>query len=147
MDKNCLHQEQSCYKFEKIKRLSIKLKEYSGHYISKSKAVKMLKKAKKAHNKVEKKAAKIRNAFVKELMKKMAKDCKVSVEMFKKQLSRERKAREERKMSKSIKERNIRAPVLKATITDPVTNKVRFIETQKELAQAAASNKKTTVHN
>ena len=36
----------------KIKRLSIKLKEYSGHFISKSKAVKMLKKAKKVRNKV-----------------------------------------------------------------------------------------------
>ena len=47
------------------------------------------------------------------------------------------------KMSKSIRERDIRSPVLKATITDPVTNKVKFIETQEELVQAAAaSNKK-----
>ena len=46
-------------------------------------------------------------------------------------------------MSKSIGERNIRSPVLKATITNPVTNKVRFIKTQNELVQAAvASNKK-----
>ena len=46
-------------------------------------------------------------------------------------------------MSKSIRERDVRSPVLKATITDPVTNEVRFIETQNELVQAAAaSNKK-----
>ena len=47
------------------------------------------------------------------------------------------------KMSKSIREHDIRSLVLKATITDPVTNKVRFIETQEQLVQAAvASNKK-----
>ena len=33
-------------------------------------------------------------------------------------------------MSKSIRERDVRSPVLKATITDPVNNKVRFIKTQ-----------------
>ena len=46
-------------------------------------------------------------------------------------------------MSKSIRERDTRSPVLKATISDPVTNKVEFIETQEELVQVAAkSNKK-----
>ena len=77
----------------KIKRLSIKLKEYSNNFISKSKAVKMLKNGKSARNKVEKEASKIRNIFVEELMKKRTKDCKVSVETLKKQLSREKKSR------------------------------------------------------
>ena len=40
-------------------------------------------------------------------------------------------------MAKSIRERDIRSSVLKATITDQATNKVRFIETQEELVQAA----------
>ena len=50
--------------------------------------------------------------------------------------------REVGKMSKSIRELDTRSPVLKATITNPVTNKVRFIETQEELVQAAAASNK-----
>ena len=80
--------------------------------------------------------------------KKLTKDRKVSVETLEKQQSREKKAREAGKMSKSIREHDTRSPVLKETITDPVINKVRFIKTQEELVQAAsASNKKTTVQN
>ena len=46
-------------------------------------------------------------------------------------------------MSKIIRESNTRSPVLKVTISDLVTNKVVFIETQEELVLAvAASNKK-----
>ena len=63
----------------------------------------------------------------------MAKDYKVSVETFGKQQSREKKVREVGKISKSMREWDTRSPVLKATITNPVTNKVRFIETQEEL--------------
>ena len=48
----------------------------------------------------------------------------VKIEMFKKQQSREKKAIEVGKMSKSIRERETRSSVLKATITDSVTNKI-----------------------
>ena len=75
----------------KIKRLSIKLKEYSGHFISKSKAVKMLKKAKRVRSKVENEASKIQNVFIEELMKKRAKDCKVSVETLRGSYQEKRK--------------------------------------------------------
>ena len=51
----------------------------------------ILKKAKRSCNKIEKEVAKTQNAFVEELMEKKAKDCKVSVETLKKQLSREKK--------------------------------------------------------
>ena len=52
-------------------------------------------------------------------------------------------------MSKHIKERNNRSPVLKATITNLVTNKMIFTETQEKLIQSAAApnNKKTAVQN
>ena len=46
-------------------------------------------------------------------------------------------------MSKKIRERNFKSPILKATVIDPVSNEVVFIETQRELVQAAAaSNRK-----
>ena len=44
-------------------------------------------------------------------------------------------------MSKTIRERNTRSPVLKAIITNPVTNEVVFIKTQKEIVLAAVALK------
>ena len=74
-----------------IKRLSKKLGEYSGHYISKKQVVANLKKAKKARNKIKKEAYKLRLKFKDHLKERKAKDCKVSVKIFDKQQAREKK--------------------------------------------------------
>ena len=74
-----------------IKRLSIKLREYSGHHISKNQVVENLKKAKKARNKIEKEAYKLRLKFKTYLKERKAKDCRVSVDILKKQQARGKK--------------------------------------------------------
>ena len=126
-----------------IKRLSIRLKDYSGYYSSKQQIVNNLKKAKKSRNKIEKEAYKLRLQFRKDLKEEIASKRRVSVDILEKQEAREKKAKEVGDMSKRIRERDFRSPVLKATITDPTTNEVVFIETQRELVRAAAaSNRK-----
>ena len=105
--------------------------------------VENLKKAKKARNKIEKEAYKLRLKFKTYLKERTAKDCRVSVEILEKQQARGKKAKEVGDMSKKIRERDFRSPVLKATVIDPVSNEVVFIEIQRELVQAAAaSNRK-----
>ena len=82
-------------------------------------------------NKLEKESDKIRVKFLNEIKKSKAKDYQVLVEKLEKQLFGEKKSREVGQMSKTIRERNTRSPVLKATITDPDTNEMVFTESKK----------------
>ena len=116
-----------------IKRLSIKLKEYSGHYLSTVACIEKLKTAWKEYQIAKKKAAALRKEFMEELIAKKALDKKTSSEALIKMMRKEQQAIQEGKDSRQIRGRNNKQPILKAEVTDFITGTVTTVHTQDEL--------------
>ena len=106
-----------------IKRLLIKLGEYSGHYLNAAEALKKLKDAWKEYSAAKKIAHVLRKTCQEEIIVRKAIDRKVTIEQLTKMMIREERARQEGRDSIHIRERNTKCPVLKAEVTDFITDK------------------------
>ena len=87
----------------KIKKLSIKLGEYSGHYLNAAEALTKLKCAWKEYRAAKKNAYALRVTFQEEIIAKKAIDRKVTPEQMTKMMIREERARQEGRDSKQIR--------------------------------------------
>ena len=113
-----------------IKRLSIKLKEYSGHYLSTVACIEKLKIAWKEFQIAKKNAAALQRDFIKDLIARKAYHKKMSSEDMTKMLKKEQRAIQEGRDSWQIRGRNNKQPILKAKITDFITGTVSTVHTQ-----------------
>ena len=123
-----------------IKRLSIKIGEYSGQFLNAAEALAKLKCAWKEYWAAKKIANALRLTYQEELMSRKAADRKVTTEQLTKIMIREEQSRQEGRDSKQIRGRNTKSPVLKAEVMDFITSTTRIVETQEEIVAAAAES-------
>ena len=123
-----------------IKKLSIKLGEYSGQYLSTEAGLEKLKGAQKEYRAAKKVASELLKTFQKELTARKVIGCKVLPEHFQKMMIQEEQARQEGWESRQLQGRNNKCLVLKPEVTDFVTGITRIIETQEEIMAAAAES-------
>ena len=117
------------------KKISTKLGDYSGPFVTPDEAVEKLEIVMKVHKEAKSVSYKLRNNFINEYIARGAEDCKVSPKVMKNVLQRELG-----RISKYIFEQNTRAPVLKATVMCPVTRVTTTIETKNEIVKAATES-------
>ena len=122
----------------KIKRLSIKLGEYSGHYLNIAETLKKLKGAWKEYRATKKLAHALRITFQEEIIARKSIDRKVTTEQLTKMMIREERARQENRDSRQTCGRKTKSIVLKAKVTDFITGITGVIETQEKIVAAAA---------
>ena len=120
--------------------MSIKLGEYSGHYLSTVAVIEKLKIAWKEYQVAKKKAAALRKEFIEGLIAMKAYHKKMSSEDMIKMLRKEQRSIQEGKDSRQIRGRNNKQPILKAEVTDFITGTVRTVHTQEEIVTAAAES-------
>jgi hypothetical protein len=96
-----------------IKRLSIKIGEYSGCYLSTAEAIVKLKEAIRAYKAAKKEAFKMRVGFNDTLVEAVAKDEDKDPKMVRKRMNREKQAKDQGRVARTIRKRNIEEPVLK----------------------------------
>ena len=123
-----------------IKRLSIKLGEYSGQFLNAAEALAKLKCAWKEYRAAKKIANALRLTYQEELMSRKRADRKVTTEQLTKMMICEERSRQEGHDSKQIRGKNIKLAVLKAEVTDFITGISRIMETQEEIVAAAAES-------
>ena len=123
-----------------IKRVSIKLGEYSGNYLTTVVCIDKLKIEWKEYQVVKKDAAALRSAFLKDQNTRKAHHKRMSSEDMIKLLRKEQRSIQEDRDSRQIRGRNNKQPVLKAEITDFTTGSVRTVYTQEEIVFAAAES-------
>ena len=123
-----------------IKRLSIRLGEYSENYLTTVACIDKLKIAWKEYQVAKKDAAALRSAFIEDQIAKKAHHKRMSSEAMIKMLRKEQRQIQEGRDSRQIRGRNNKQPVLKAEITDFIKGSVRTIYTQEEIVTAAAES-------
>ena len=123
-----------------IKKLFIKLGEYLGQYLSVDTALGKLKEAWKEYRAAKMVASELRKIFQEELMARKAINCKVKPENLQKMMIQDEQAREEGRESRQLWIWNNKCLVLKAKVTDFVTDIIIIVETQEEVMAAAAES-------
>ena len=123
-----------------LKRLSIKIGEYSGHYLTTLACLDRLKLAWKEYRAAKKEAWMLRKSFVEDKIARKAHDSNVTTETMKKMMVREQRSIQEGKDSRQIRGRNNKQPVLKAEITDFISGTIKTVYTQEEIVSAAAES-------
>ena len=123
-----------------IKRLSIKLGEYSGNNLTTIACIDKLKIAWKEHQVAKKDTAALRRAFVADLIARKAYHKTMSSKDLIKMLRKEQRSIQEGRDSSQIRGRNNKQPVLKAEVTDFITGVVRTIYKQEEIVIATAES-------
>ena len=123
-----------------IKKLSIKIGEYSGHYLSSLACLDKLKLAWKEYRAAKKVAWSLRETFLLQKIVLKAEDRNRTTEKMEKNRRREQQSIQEGRESKQIRGRDNKQPVLKAEITDFVTGITRTVYTQEEIVIAAAES-------
>ena len=123
-----------------IKRLSIKLGEYSGNYITTVACINKLKIAWNEYNVTKKEAAALRQAFIEDLIARKAHQKGMLSKAMIKMLRKEQRLIQEGRDSRQIRERNDKQPVLKAEVTGFITGSVKTVYTQAEIVIAAAES-------
>ena len=113
-----------------IKRLSIKLGEYSGQYLTAAEAIVQLKKVWKDYKTAKKTAHIMRTGFQESHVKRLAKDRKISQPAMKSMMEQETKIKEQGRVARAIRGRGIKGPVIKAIAKCPVTGDPIIVDTQ-----------------
>ena len=123
-----------------IKKLSIKLGEYSRNYLTALACLEKLKNAWKEYQGAKKEVASLRRASLEDEIARKARDKKMSSEDMVKMLRKEQRSIQEGFDSQQIRGRNNRQPVLKAEVTDFITGSTKTVYTQEKIVIAAAES-------
>ena len=123
-----------------IKKLSIKLGEYSGHCLTALAYLDKLNFAWKLYLAARKEAGSLREAFIEDKIARKAHDRKVTTENMVKMLKREQRSIQEGVDSRQIRGKNNKQTVLKAEITDFITGITTTVYTQKEIVVTVAES-------
>jgi hypothetical protein len=123
-----------------IKRLSIKIGEYLGYYLSTAEAIVKLKEAIRAYKGAKKEAFKMRVGFIETLVQAVAKDAEKDPKMVRKGMNREKQAKDQGRVARTIGKRNIKEPVLKGVALCKETGLQKLVNTQESLVQAVAES-------
>ena len=116
-----------------IKKLSIKLVEYSGNYLTALACLEKFKIAWKEYRGTKKEAASLRKAFLEDKIARKAHDKKMTSEDMVKMLRKEQRSIQEDFESRQITGRNNKQPILKAEVTDFITGITKTVYTQEEI--------------
>ena len=120
-----------------IKRLSIKLGEYSGQYLTSLAFLDKLKIACTEDRVAKKEAWTLRKSFLDEKIARKVNDRSVTTENMVKMMERKQRSNQEGVESRQIRGKNNKQPVLKVEITDFVTGITTTVHTQEEIVAAA----------
>ena len=123
-----------------IKRLSKKIGEYSGFYLSTSEAIVKLKESIRAYKEAKKEAYKLRVGFNETLIQAVAKDEDKDPKMVRKRMDREKHQKDQGRVARTIRKRNIKEPVLKGVALCQETGLQKVVDTQDSLVQAVAES-------
>jgi hypothetical protein len=123
-----------------IKRLFIKIKEYLGYYLSTAEARVELKEAIRAYKAAKKEAFKMRVGFNETLVQAVAKDEEKDPKMVWKRMNRKKQAKDQGRVARTIRKRNIKEPVLKGVALCKETGLQKVVDTQESLVQAVAES-------
>ena len=120
-----------------IKKLSIKLGEYSGNYLTALACLEKLKIAWKEYQGAKREAASLRGAFLEDQIVRKAHNKKMSSEDMVKMLRKEQRSIQEGFDSQQIRGRNNKQLVLKAEVTDFIIGITKTVYTQEKIVIAA----------
>ena len=123
-----------------IKKLSIRLGEYSGHYLTALACLDKLKIAWKDYCAAKRVTWALRETFIQEKIDWQAEDRNTTSEHMENMLKREQRSIQEGIDSKQICRRNNKQPVLKAEITNFITGITRTVYMQEEIVVTAAES-------
>jgi hypothetical protein len=123
-----------------IKRLSIKIGKYSGYYLSTAEAIVILKEAIRAYKAAKKEAFKMRVGFNNTLVQAVAKDEDKDPKMVQKRMNREKQAKDQGRVARTIGKRDIKEPVLKGVALCKETGLQKVVDTQESLVQVVAES-------
>ena len=116
-----------------IKKFSIKLGEYSGHYLTSLACLDKLKLAWKDYCVAKEPAGELRRTFLQGKIDILVQDRNSTAEQMENMLKREQRSIQERRDSKQMRGRNNKQPVIKVEITDFITGTIRTVYTQEEI--------------
>ena len=123
-----------------IKKLSIKLGEYSGNYLTALAYLEKLKIACKEYRGAKKEAVSLREAFLEDKIARNAHNRKLTSGDMVKILMKEQRTIQEGFESRQISGKNNKQPVLKAEVIDFITGITKTVYTQEEIVIAAAES-------
>ena len=123
-----------------LKKLSIKIGEYSRQYLTTLACLDKFKLTWKEYRVAKKEACVFRKSFLEDKIARKAHDRNVTTESMEKMMIREEHSIQEGMDSRQIRGRNNKQPVLKAEITDFITGITRTVYTQEEIVAAAAES-------
>ena len=115
-----------------IKKLSIKLGEYSGNYLTAFAYLEKLKIAWKEYQGAKREAASLRRAFLEDQNARKAHDKKMTTEDMVKMLRKEQRSIQVGFELRQIRGRSSKQPVLKAEVTDFITGITKTVYTQEK---------------